>query len=316
MFPFIQDTVDAGLCPNVPTCNSLLSAFLRAHRFPDAYEVLQSMLVLGLQPSLQTYQLLLSRFIDRRIHGDMMFCCKLMTTIGHAAHAFLVSMPAASLYGRTGRSFSKGLQTGDIDMRLSLKVKPKDFEGYGKHTSSIAVDKSVITAAHPAYAKATLRGVAPGALLQLDVGTPKKNDSGTHCCKRYDGCHAAGWLNLMDEYWDGLDNDIMRELVKRMGQQLDEASVNDLLIPAPEVAKLVDGYLAKIARDPNLPLSKFLDLAEMVSGFSRPAHDGLYRAIDMFLKEHPSVSKREEKHLHTDGLREVNSRCLHVYRAK
>ncbi|KAF9607855.1 hypothetical protein IFM89_002987, partial [Coptis chinensis] len=52
------------------------------------------------------------------------------------------------------------------------------------------------------------------------------------------------------------------------------------------VAKLVDGYLTEIARDPNLPLSKFIDLAEMVSSFSGPAHDGLYRAIDMFLKEH------------------------------
>ncbi|KAF9608034.1 hypothetical protein IFM89_005184 [Coptis chinensis] len=54
----------------------------------------------------------------------------------------------------------------------------------------------------------------------------------------------------------------------------------------PTVAKLVDGYLTEIAKDPNLPLSKFIDLAEMVSGFSGPAHDGLYRAIDMFLKEH------------------------------
>ncbi|KAF9623185.1 hypothetical protein IFM89_037766 [Coptis chinensis] len=63
------------------------------------------------------------------------------------------------------------------------------------------------------------------------------------------------------------------------------------------VAKLVDGYLAKIARDPNLPLSKFIDLAEMVSGFSRPAHDRLYRAIDMFLKEHSGVSKSERKRI-------------------
>lgn len=50
------------------------------------------------------------------------------------------------------------------------------------------------------------------------------------------------------------------------------------------VAKLIDGYLAEIARDPNLPLSKFVSLAEMVSNFSRPSHDGLYRAIDMYLK--------------------------------
>ncbi|CBI33702.3 unnamed protein product, partial [Vitis vinifera] len=109
-----------------------------------------------------------------------------------------------------------------------------------------------------------------------------------------------------------------RELMRRTGQQLEEAIVTDLLIHAspgeatiydirspgfvPEasklmVAKLVDGYLAEIARDPNLPLSKFVDLAEMVSGFSRPSHDGLYRAIDMYLKEHPGISKSERKRI-------------------
>ncbi|KAB2602781.1 BTB/POZ domain-containing protein NPY2-like [Pyrus ussuriensis x Pyrus communis] len=137
------------------------------------------------------------------------------------------------------------------------------------------------------------------------------------------------------------------ELVRRIGQQLEEASVNDLLIPAAEgepsvydvtvvqkiveeflrqgrspeiesldegdklqevrrpgilsdasklmVAKLIDGYLAEISKDPCLPLSKFVDLAEMVKGFSRPSHDGLYRAIDMYLKEHPGISKSERK---------------------
>ncbi|KAL6974063.1 hypothetical protein U1Q18_028246, partial [Sarracenia purpurea var. burkii] len=125
------------------------------------------------------------------------------------------------------------------------------------------------------------------------------------------------------------------ELVRRIGHQLEEASVNDLLIQAPKdealrydveivhkileefimldqnaeiqfaedgeilevrkqgilteasklmVAKLVDGYLAEIAKDPNLPSSTFVDIANMVSGVSRPAHDGLYRAIDTYLK--------------------------------
>ena len=49
------------------------------------------------------------------------------------------------------------------------------------------------------------------------------------------------------------------------------------------VAKLIDGYLAEIAKDPSLPFLKFVELAEMVSHISRPAHD-VYRAIDMFLK--------------------------------
>ncbi|XP_052727828.1 BTB/POZ domain-containing protein NPY2 isoform X2 [Vigna angularis] len=62
-----------------------------------------------------------------------------------------------------------------------------------------------------------------------------------------------------------------------------------------KVAKLVDGYLAEIARDPNLPLSNFVNLAELVSSFPRTSHDGLYRAIDMYLKEHPGISKSERK---------------------
>ncbi|KAG8093016.1 hypothetical protein GUJ93_ZPchr0012g18847 [Zizania palustris] len=63
------------------------------------------------------------------------------------------------------------------------------------------------------------------------------------------------------------------------------------------IAKLIDGYLAEIAKDPNLPLSKFVALAGMVPLTSRPLHDGLYRAIDMYLKEHPGLTKGEKKRL-------------------
>ncbi|XP_016482730.1 phototropic-responsive NPH3 family protein NPY2 [Nicotiana tabacum] len=142
---------------------------------------------------------------------------------------------------------------------------------------------------------------------------------------------------------------VKAELVKRIGQQLEEASVDDLLIRAidgeatmydvhvvhkilegfvlrdedskteledgndeiPEVrkpgldseasklmvAKLVDGYLTEIAKDPNLPLSTFVGLAEMVTNFPRPRHDSLYRAIDMYLKEHPGISKSDRKRI-------------------
>ncbi|CAI8604833.1 unnamed protein product [Vicia faba] len=141
---------------------------------------------------------------------------------------------------------------------------------------------------------------------------------------------------------------IKEDLVKRIGQQLEEASANDVLIRAPDgettmydvgivqkivrefmmkdhnseiesvgggelegirkpgilsdasklmVAKLIDGYLAEIAKDPNLPLSDFVSLAELVSGIARPAHDGLYRAIDTYLKEHPGLNKGEKKRI-------------------
>ncbi|KAI3462693.1 hypothetical protein Pfo_019356 [Paulownia fortunei] len=138
-----------------------------------------------------------------------------------------------------------------------------------------------------------------------------------------------------------------RELMQKIAQQLEEATVADLLIRSPtgdttlydidvvhdlveqfviqehsaqtdclddhefpdicpgftsdaskaKVARLVDGYLAEAARDSSLPLSRFLDLAEMVSGFSRSSHDGIYRAVDMYLKEHPGLTKSEKKRI-------------------
>ncbi|XP_076914834.1 phototropic-responsive NPH3 family protein NPY2-like [Bidens hawaiensis] len=85
------------------------------------------------------------------------------------------------------------------------------------------------------------------------------------------------------------------------GNEIQEVrrSTGGLLTEASKlmVAKLVDSYLAEIAKDPNLPLMMFTDLAEMVSGFSRPAHDGIYRAIDMYLKAHPGISKSERKRI-------------------
>lgn len=158
----------------------------------------------------------------------------------------------------------------------------------------------------------------------------------------------------------GAANSSKMELESRIGMQLEDASLSDLLIPSPSyvsdcvydvdlvqrivkhfmlqdhsplcsspprghrdrekrrsrsadqlellefqksvtyasklrVAKLIDGYLAEIARDPKLPLSKFMALAESIPKFARPVHDGLYRAIDIYLKEHPSLTKSERK---------------------
>ena len=50
------------------------------------------------------------------------------------------------------------------------------------------------------------------------------------------------------------------------------------------VGKLVDGYLGEIAHDPNLSLSSFVALSQSIPEFARPNHDGLYRAIDVYLK--------------------------------
>lgn len=50
------------------------------------------------------------------------------------------------------------------------------------------------------------------------------------------------------------------------------------------ISKLLDNYLGEIARDPNLSVSKFQVLAELLPENARSCHDGLYRAIDVYLK--------------------------------
>ncbi|KAH7442739.1 hypothetical protein KP509_03G102000 [Ceratopteris richardii] len=63
------------------------------------------------------------------------------------------------------------------------------------------------------------------------------------------------------------------------------------------VAKLVDDYLSEIAKDDHLDVSRFMNLAGLIPDGARPVHDGLYRAIDIYLKEHPGMTKTERKRL-------------------
>ncbi|KAK4491028.1 hypothetical protein RD792_001749 [Penstemon davidsonii] len=64
-----------------------------------------------------------------------------------------------------------------------------------------------------------------------------------------------------------------------------------------KVGKIVDDYLAEVARDPNISVSRFIQLSQSIPGSARPIHDGLYGAIDMYLKEHKSLTKAEKKNL-------------------
>ncbi|XVF61306.1 hypothetical protein PTKIN_Ptkin08bG0119700 [Pterospermum kingtungense] len=121
------------------------------------------------------------------------------------------------------------------------------------------------------------------------------------------------------------------DLEKRIAKKLEQAAVDDLLIPAyaftgdtlfdvdtvqrimmnyleyetegshfgyreddeyissspsdtKRVGKLMESYLAEIASDRNLSVSKFIGLAELIPEQSRVTEDGMYRAIDIYLK--------------------------------
>ena len=117
------------------------------------------------------------------------------------------------------------------------------------------------------------------------------------------------------------------ELEKRIGFQLEMATLDDLLIPSLQsrdslfdvdtvhrilvnflqsieeedeeeeedmfksghesvikVGRLLDSYLAEIASDPYLSLQKFIAMAELLPEYARVVDDGLYRAVDLYLK--------------------------------
>ncbi|KAJ8546540.1 hypothetical protein K7X08_032614 [Anisodus acutangulus] len=69
------------------------------------------------------------------------------------------------------------------------------------------------------------------------------------------------------------------------------------LTPITMVAKLIDGYLAEVAPDVNLKLPKFQTLAASVPEYARPLDDGLYRAIDIYLKSHPWLGESDREQL-------------------
>lgn len=132
------------------------------------------------------------------------------------------------------------------------------------------------------------------------------------------------------------------DLEKRMGMQLGQAVLDDLLIPSysfagdtlvdvdtvqrilmnfldfemdgnclgcnaddeyvspppsdmERVGKLMENYLAEIATDRNVSVSRFINLAELIPEQSRVTEDGIYRAIDIYLKAHPALSDMERK---------------------
>ncbi|XP_030497013.2 BTB/POZ domain-containing protein At5g66560 [Cannabis sativa] len=63
------------------------------------------------------------------------------------------------------------------------------------------------------------------------------------------------------------------------------------------VGKLIDGYLSEIASDANLKPERFFNLAMSLPDQARLFHDGLYRAVDVYLKSHPSTSDSDRERI-------------------
>ncbi|KAI5059914.1 hypothetical protein GOP47_0024334 [Adiantum capillus-veneris] len=59
-----------------------------------------------------------------------------------------------------------------------------------------------------------------------------------------------------------------------------------------KAARVLDSFLAEVAPDANLSVTKFVTFAELMPSYARVVDDGLYRAIDIYLKAHPGMRLR------------------------
>lgn len=73
----------------------------------------------------------------------------------------------------------------------------------------------------------------------------------------------------------------LAEVVHGEGKLIEDPQ---LLTPIKLVANLVDSYLAEVATDANLKLATFFAIAAVIPDYVREVDDGLYRAIDIYLK--------------------------------
>lgn len=127
------------------------------------------------------------------------------------------------------------------------------------------------------------------------------------------------------------------ELLRLSGLQLEDAALDDLLLPnrvstdqtsydvelvqtvlesflrqwkrqlptneslslrsINNIGKLIDSYLQVVSKDANLSVQKLTSLAETLPGIARTDHDNLYKAINIYLEEHPDLSKMDKKNL-------------------
>ncbi|CAL1371769.1 unnamed protein product [Linum trigynum] len=120
------------------------------------------------------------------------------------------------------------------------------------------------------------------------------------------------------------------ELERMIGESLDEARLDDLLVCGNgggggsaydvdlvirsvrifvnsmnqnqsqrmrRVVRVIDEYLREISPDHNLKMPKFVEVAESLPKSARDSFDGVYRAIDIYLESHPTLSFKERSRL-------------------
>ncbi|KAL9423243.1 hypothetical protein AB3S75_035352 [Citrus x aurantiifolia] len=149
-------------------------------------------------------------------------------------------------------------------------------------------------------------------------------------------CRKLFWvLRIVSNF--GISKDCRAGLEKMIGGMLDEATLDDLLVSGQgygnghdrgvydvnlvirlirifvnsnssnndlvgsqklkKFGRLIDKYLGEISPDQKLKVPKFLGVAESLPDSARECFDGVYRAVDIYLESHPTLSFKERSEL-------------------
>ena len=112
------------------------------------------------------------------------------------------------------------------------------------------------------------------------------------------------------------------DLERRISSRLDQAVLDDLLIPSfssntafdvdtvqriflnyletedscnADTGTLIQTYLGEVSSDPNFSIRSFINFADLIPESARISEDAMYRAVDIFLKAHPSITDLDRK---------------------
>ncbi|XP_010524477.1 PREDICTED: BTB/POZ domain-containing protein At3g22104-like isoform X2 [Tarenaya hassleriana] len=260
---------------------------------------------------------------------------KLNLTVEASPSSASASSPDSSLFrfscdSKSTESFKNSSARGTWWFDELLVLGPDLFETLVKIMVSHKFDHFIITRFLLYYQKAKFCSAnldEKRKILETTLDTLYVLDRSCVSCKTLFGILriALGLKNNIES------SSMMSKLENMIGNQLDQATLDNLLVPSPyrsnqsynvnlilrftksfldsitggfhvqpqterlkKVSNLIDLYIAEVAPDPCLKPSKFLALVTAIPDSARESHDEIYRAIDMYLEAHIGLTESEK----------------------
>ncbi|KAI9169313.1 hypothetical protein LWI28_010591 [Acer negundo] len=207
----------------------------------------------------------------------------------------------------------------------------KRLGSYGTNINSLILTKFLLHYLKRIKTTTTSKSESYGGLANTAVYGVISVGKSTFSCRK------LLWVLRVVGSGFGLSKECRAGLEKNIGELLDEATLDDLMVSArhkydqadsgvydvnlvlrlisifvnshrhhhhhhhiqrmKKVGRLIDKYLSEISPDHSLNISKFVGVAQSLPDFARDCFDGMYTAIDIYLQSHPRLSLEERSKL-------------------